>query len=106
MYSREETFDIATANRYDDLHTTSTRIEALANRKIAITLESDLVARLDRLIAQGHFASRSRAVQEAVREKLERFNRSRLARECDKLDRRFEKELAELGIGADLVITD
>ena len=59
--------------------------------KIAITLDEDLVARLDQLVAARQFSSRSRAVQDAVREKLERLDRTRLARECEKLDPRFER---------------
>ena len=69
--------------------------------KIAITLDEDLVARLDQLVAARQFTSRSRAVQDAVREKLDRLDRPRLARECDKLDPRFERQLAEQGIRAD-----
>ena len=69
--------------------------------KIAITLDEDLVARLDQLVAARHFTSRSRAVQDAVREKLERLDRTRLARECEKLDPKFERQLAEQGIRAD-----
>ncbi len=34
----------------------------------------------------------------AVEEKLDRIERSRLARECTKLDREFEKSLAEEGL--------
>jgi Arc/MetJ-type ribon-helix-helix transcriptional regulator len=69
--------------------------------KIAITLESELLARLDALVERKEFPNRSRAVQEAVREKLDRIDRGRLARECKKLDPRFERELAELGLGDD-----
>jgi hypothetical protein len=53
------------------------------------------------LVAARQFTSRSRAVQDAVREKLDRLDRPRLARECDKLDPRFERQLAEQGIRAD-----
>ncbi len=63
--------------------------------KIAITIDSELVARLDELVTSRQFASRSRAVQEAVREKLEKIDRTRLASECAKLDPEFEKQLAE-----------
>jgi hypothetical protein len=41
-------------------------------------------------------------VQEAVREKLDRLDRSRLARECAKLDPSEEKQLAEEGLTEDL----
>jgi len=42
------------------------------------------------------------AIQEAVAEKLARMERSRLASECAKLDPKFEKALAEEGLGRDL----
>jgi hypothetical protein len=34
-------------------------------------------------------------LQEAVEEKLSRFDRGRLARECSKLNKKFERSLAE-----------
>ena len=39
---------------------------------------------------------------EAIQEKLTRVNRSRLARECAKLDPKFEKALAEEGLSQDV----
>jgi metal-responsive CopG/Arc/MetJ family transcriptional regulator len=74
----------------------------MGRAKIAISLEEDTLNRLDRLVAQEVFPSRSRAIQEAVAEKLERFERSRLARECAKLDPAFERALAEEGLPDDL----
>ena len=70
--------------------------------KIAVTIDKELLARLDRLVDEDRFPSRSRAVQEAIRDKLERLDRSRLARECAKLDRQFEQSLAEEGFAADI----
>lgn len=70
--------------------------------KIAITIDEELLARLDRLVSEKRFANRSRAVQEAVRDKIERLERSRLARECAKLDTRFEQQLAEEGLTEDV----
>lgn len=69
--------------------------------KIAITLEEGLVQQLDRLVSEGQFASRSRIVQDAVREKLNRLDRSRLARECAKLNQDEEQQLAEEGLAED-----
>jgi len=69
--------------------------------KIAVTLDQDLVAQLDRLVQENQFPSRSRAVQEAVRDKLRRLQRSRLARECAKLDPSFEQALADEGLTED-----
>ncbi len=69
--------------------------------KIAVTLDQDTVARLDQLVEEKKFPNRSRAVQEAVSDKLDRLQRSRLARECAKLDPKFEKALAEEGLAQD-----
>ena len=74
----------------------------MRSAKIAITIDQDLLMRLDRLVKERRFANRSRAVQEALRDKLERLDRSRLARECAKLDPIFEQHLAEEGLSEDL----
>ena len=69
--------------------------------KIAVTLDQELVARLDQLVRENQFPNRSRAVQEAIRDKLQLLKRSRLARESAKLDRAFEQALADEGLTAD-----
>lgn len=70
--------------------------------KVAITLDAGTLERLDKLVDQSVYPSRSQAIQEAVQEKLARLDQSRLARECAKLDRAFEKALAEEGLSEDL----
>ena len=70
----------------------------MGKEKIAITLDEELVDELDRLVHQRVFPSRSQAIQEAVSEKLRRMKRSRLARECAKLEPAFEKAMAEEGL--------
>lgn len=70
--------------------------------KIAITLEKSTLERLDELVRQSGFPCRSRAIEEAVTEKLARLERGRLARECAKLDPAFEKALAEEGLSEDI----
>lgn len=74
----------------------------MSKAKVAITLEDHLVARIDALVSDRRFPSRSRAIEAAVEEKLERMDRSRLARECAKLDPAFEQEMAEEGLAEDL----
>ncbi len=74
----------------------------MSRAKIAVTLERTIVGRLDRLVRQRAFPSRSRAVEEAVREKLERLDRGRLARECAKLNPASEQAMAEEAIAEDL----
>ena len=71
--------------------------------KIAISLDEATLERLDQLVGKAVFANRSQAIQEAVEEKLARLDRSRLARECAKLDPVFEKALAEEGLSEDSV---
>lgn len=70
--------------------------------KVAITIKEELLERIDRLVEQRRFPNRSRAIQEAVRDKLERLDRGRLARECAKLDPPFERKMADEGLAGDL----
>ena len=74
----------------------------MSTAKIAFTIEEELLEKLDRLVSSKVFPNRSKAIQEAIQEKLTRVNRSRLARECAKLDPKFEKALAEEGISQDV----
>ncbi len=74
----------------------------MASAKIAISLNKDTVERLDRLVVEGVYPSRSRAIQEAVEERLSRLSRDRLARECAKLDPKYESALAEEGLGLEV----
>jgi Arc/MetJ-type ribon-helix-helix transcriptional regulator len=74
----------------------------VSTTKVAITIDHRLLGRLDVLVRKRAFPSRSRAIQEAGQEKLDRIDRSRLARECAKLDPKAEKAMAEEGISGDL----
>ena len=74
----------------------------MATAKIAITLEQETLNRIDHLIRRHVFPNRSKAIQQAVQEKLDRLNRSRLARECAKLEPKLEKAMAEEGMSAEL----
>ena len=70
----------------------------MGTAKVAISLREDLLDKLDSLVRSKVFPNRSKAVQEAIEEKLARMNRGRLARECAKLDPAYEQALAEEGI--------
>ena len=70
--------------------------------KIAITLDNNMVKKLDMLVKSNTFPNRSKAIQEAVVEKLTRIEKSRLAQECAKLDPEFEQSLAEEGLTPEL----
>jgi metal-responsive CopG/Arc/MetJ family transcriptional regulator len=74
----------------------------MARAKVAISLDENTLNRLDRLVKSHVFPNRSQAIQEAVEEKISRLDRSRLARECAKVDPAFEKALAEEGLSAEL----
>ena len=74
----------------------------MAKVKIAILLDEAPLSRVDALVGQSVFVSRSQAIQQAVEEKLPRLDRRRLARECAKLDTPFEKALAEEGLSEDI----
>jgi len=74
----------------------------MSKAKIAITIDEPILARLDRLVAEQVFSSRSQAIEAAVEEKIERLEHGRLARECAKLNPAFEKTLAEEGLSQEL----
>ncbi|MGR6035694.1 MAG: ribbon-helix-helix domain-containing protein [Candidatus Nitrosoglobus sp.] len=70
----------------------------MSKAKIAITIDELILARIDRLVAEQVFSSRSQAIEAAVEERIERLEHGRLARECAKLDPAFEKTLTEEGL--------
>ena len=70
----------------------------MATEKIAITMDKELLREIDHAVKSGQFRSRSRAIQDAVKEKLEQHKRSRLLAEAKKLDPNEEKALAEEGM--------
>jgi metal-responsive CopG/Arc/MetJ family transcriptional regulator len=74
----------------------------MASAKIAITMEENTLHRLDRLVKARVFPNRSKAIQDAVAEKLEKLERNRLAIECAKLSPVMEKALAEEGMDEEL----
>jgi metal-responsive CopG/Arc/MetJ family transcriptional regulator len=74
----------------------------MSSVKVAITIDRETLIRVDSLVSRSVFPNRSRAIQAAVAEKLARMEHSRLASECAKLDPKFEKALAEEGLGQEL----
>jgi metal-responsive CopG/Arc/MetJ family transcriptional regulator len=70
--------------------------------KVAVTIDTELLAEIDQLVAQHVFPNRSKAVQAAIEEKLSRLKRNRLARECAKLNPQLEQALAEEGMDQEL----
>ena len=74
----------------------------MSTAKIAISVDQATLKRLDRLVKSKVFSSRSSAFQRAIEEKLEKLDRSRLAKECAKLDPDYEQSLADEGLSTDL----
>jgi Arc/MetJ-type ribon-helix-helix transcriptional regulator len=74
----------------------------MSTAKIAVSMDQETLKQLDRLVAQGVFPSRSRAIQQAVQDRLMRISRDRLARECSKLDPEAEAQLAEEGLAGEV----
>jgi metal-responsive CopG/Arc/MetJ family transcriptional regulator len=74
----------------------------MGKTKVAITINQALLLELDRLVEQRVFPNRSKAIQEAVQDKINRMKRSRLATECSKLDPKFEQALSEEGMEQEL----
>ncbi len=70
--------------------------------KIAVTLDQQTLRRLDTLVQNQIFPNRSRAIQAAVEEKIERIEHHRLTRECTKLDPAYEQAMAEEGFSEEL----
>ncbi len=71
-------------------------------QKIAITIDSAWVAKLDRLVRENKFPNRSRAIQTVLAEKLKRIHSTRLAIECSKLGPEFEQSITDEGLDEDL----
>lgn len=70
----------------------------MATAKVAISLDRDLLKTVDGWVARKFYPNRSRAIQNALREKAERWKRSRLAHEAAKLNRKDEQALADESI--------
>jgi metal-responsive CopG/Arc/MetJ family transcriptional regulator len=73
----------------------------MAKTKVAVTLDSETLRRVDRLVRDARYPNRSQAIEAAVAEQLDRLDRRRLTEECAKLDPAAERALAEEGFGAD-----
>ena len=77
------------------------RHTTMPKTKVALTLDSDLLERIDELVGRRRFRNRSQAVEAALVNQLQRLARTRLARESAKLNTREEKRLADEGLAVD-----
>jgi metal-responsive CopG/Arc/MetJ family transcriptional regulator len=69
--------------------------------KVALTIDTALLERVDSLVERRRFRNRSQAIETAIAEKLERLARTRLATECAKLDPAEEQKMADEGLAGD-----
>ncbi len=74
----------------------------MAASKIAITIDDNLLKQLDLMVINKVYPSRSKAIQEAVADKLKRLERTRLTHECAKLDPKYEQKIAEEGFSMEI----
>ena len=74
----------------------------MATAKIAITLEEEILKRLDLLVKSHTFPNRSKAIQEAIKEKLHKIEHNRLEIECSKLNPEYEQALADEGLSSEI----
>ncbi len=70
--------------------------------KIAITIDDKMLKQVDRLVKARLFPNRSKAIQEAIAEKLDKIEKQRLARACAKLDAVFEQSIADEGLSTEV----
>jgi metal-responsive CopG/Arc/MetJ family transcriptional regulator len=67
----------------------------MSSGKIAISIDSEALQKVDRLGQRGVFPNRSKLFQVAVFEKLARLDKQRLSQECAKLRPGEERAAAE-----------
>lgn len=63
--------------------------------KIAISIDSHLLNKIDAYVEHKTFKNRSQAIQLAVVQAIDRLEHKRLAMECVKLNPKVEVEIAE-----------
>ena len=66
-------------------------------KKIAITIDENLLAEIDYLVEQELYPSRSKAIEANLEFNRDSLRRRRFEIECAKLDPKEEQELAEWG---------
>lgn len=74
----------------------------MSTAKIAISISETMLSRLDELVSEARYPSRSGAIQKAVQDLLDRADATRLARECSKLIPEEEASFAEEGMSSEL----
>ena len=76
----------------------------MVTTKVAITIDTELIAQVDSLVVQKVFPNRSKAIQSAIENQLVQLRRDRLARELENLDPLEEQKMANEGISEELLL--
>lgn len=71
-------------------------------QKVAITMDVQLLKRIDHMVKKHIFPNRSQAICIALGEKISRIDKNRLASECLKLNPQFEQAMAEEGFSQEI----
>jgi len=74
----------------------------LPKAKLAITLATLTLRRVDRLVRDARYPNRSQAIEAAIDAQLDRLEHRRLIEEYAKLDPAEERAMAEESLAADL----
>lgn len=74
--------------------------------KVAISIDRGQLKKVDLYVKKRIFKNRSQAFQLSISEMLQHIEHNRLAKECEKLDKNFEQDMAELGLDGDLAEWD
>ena len=74
----------------------------MPQKKTPVTAPNRRLQPLDEMLSKRSLTSRNQASDAALTAKLQRSSRTRLARECAKLDPHEEKGFAEEGLGVTL----
>ena len=69
--------------------------------KIAVSIDGELLKKIDYFVNKKKFKTRSHAIQIAVSNTIEHLEHKRLAQECSKLNVKFEQQIADEGISED-----
>ena len=70
----------------------------MGTAKIAVSIDEELLQRLDEIVKSKRFTSRSRAIQSALKDSIDRITDEQFDREVVKFDPEYEKSLAEEGM--------
>ena len=70
--------------------------------KVAVTLDTLTLRRVDRLVRDARYPNRSQAIEAAIAAQLDRLEHRRLIDECAKLDPTEERTMAEEGLATDI----